>query len=93
MFEEKSRYSKLKSYEESDHRGRKVIVVPVPTAPEQQARGRHLMKQGQRLDHLAQQYLQDPAAFWRICEINGAMFPEQLTEHSEIIIPYKNQFK
>lgn len=91
MFDPKSRYAKLKTCETTDRRGRKVSVVPVPEAPAEQVLGTHLMKQSQRLDHLAYQYLDDPAGYWRICELNDVMLPEALTEAREIDIPEKNR--
>ena len=91
MFDDKSRYKKLKPYEVIDHRNRKVMVVPVPPVPEQQPVGRHLLQQGQRMDHLAKRYLDDPAGYWRICEMNDVMLPESLTEAREIIIPQKTR--
>jgi hypothetical protein len=39
----------------------------------------HSVVQGDRLDVLALQYLGDPTLFWRICDANGAMRPEDLT--------------
>ena len=39
----------------------------------------HLVVQGDRLDVIAAQYLGDPQLFWRICDANGAMRPEDLT--------------
>lgn len=93
MFDDKSRYAKQKPYIVKDHRGRDVLVIPVPPAPDDPPLGRHLMKQGQRLDHLSKLYLDDPAGYWRICEINGAMLAEQLTEKKEVIIPVKNRKK
>jgi hypothetical protein len=36
--------------------------------------------QGDRLDNLAAQYLGDPTLFWRLCDANRAMRPEELTE-------------
>ncbi len=89
MFDDKSRYANLKPYIVVDHRGRKVSVVPVPKASEEVSVGTHILKQGQRLDHLAQKYLGDPAGFWRICELNNVMLPEALTEAEEIAIPRK----
>jgi hypothetical protein len=91
MFDPKSRYAGLKSYTVRDHRGREVAVVPVPPAPDQGTLGTHLMRQGERLDHLAQQYLDDPAGFWRVCELNDAMLAEALTEAREIPIPSKTR--
>jgi len=91
MFDDKSRYSKLKPYKVKDHRSRDVNVVPVPPAPNEFPLGRHLKQQGQRTDHLSKQYLDDPAGYWRICEINGVMLPEELSEKREVIIPVKNR--
>jgi hypothetical protein len=31
--------------------------------------------------------LDDPAAFWRICDANDAMWPEALSEQAETAIP------
>ena len=39
----------------------------------------HTVVQGERLDVIAAQYLGDPQLFWRICDANGAMQPEDLT--------------
>jgi len=35
--------------------------------------------QGDRLDVIATKFLGDPTLFWRICDANGAMRPEDLT--------------
>ena len=40
----------------------------------------HVVSQGERLDNIAAKYLEDPEAFWRIADANGAMRPEELTE-------------
>jgi hypothetical protein len=49
-------------------------------APEQfQVIQEHTVVQGDRLDNLANQYLGDPTLFWRLCDANGAMRPEELT--------------
>jgi hypothetical protein len=52
-------------------------------------RGRHLRRQGERADHLATLYLADPAAFWRLAEINDAMTAEVLAELRELDIPFR----
>ena len=36
--------------------------------------------QGDRLDNIAARYLGDPEQFWRICDANGAMRPDELTD-------------
>jgi hypothetical protein len=38
----------------------------------------HTVGQVDRLDVIAAQYLGDPELFWRICDANGAMRPEDL---------------
>ena len=40
----------------------------------------HTVTQGDRLDNLAAQYLGDPEQFWRVCDANAAMRPNELTE-------------
>ncbi len=40
----------------------------------------HVVTQDERLDNIANDYLGDPTAFWRLCDANNAMRPEELTE-------------
>jgi hypothetical protein len=40
----------------------------------------HTVTQSERLDHIAARYLGDPEAFWRICDANRALRPQELTE-------------
>ncbi len=87
MFDSKSRYTGLQTYNVIDHRGRLVAVVPAAERPLDATLGFHVLKQGERLDHLAAKYLDDPAGFWRICELNDVMLAETLTEAREIAIP------
>ncbi len=39
----------------------------------------HTVTDGDRLDNLAALYLGDPEQFWRICDANGALKPDDLT--------------
>jgi hypothetical protein len=41
--------------------------------------GVHAVRQGDRLDLLAQAAFADPTQFWRICDANEALWPEDLT--------------
>jgi hypothetical protein len=43
----------------------------------------HALVQGERLDHLAARYLGDPTQFWRICDANGVLRPEELVEEPD----------
>jgi len=40
----------------------------------------HTVAQGDRLDNLAARYVGDPEQFWRICDANDVLRPEELTE-------------
>jgi hypothetical protein len=40
----------------------------------------HSVAEGERLDNIAAQYLGDPEQFWRLCDANNAIRPEELTE-------------
>jgi hypothetical protein len=40
----------------------------------------HVVTQGERLDNVAAQYLGDPELFWRLCDANRALRPEELEE-------------
>jgi hypothetical protein len=40
----------------------------------------HTVTQGERLDNIASKYLGDPGQFWRLCDANDAMRPDELTE-------------
>lgn len=89
LFDPKSRYAGLPGMIVRDRRGRLVEAVPPAPAPDQSLRGRHLRRQGERPDHLAALYLNDPTAFWRLAEMNDAMTAEVLSELSAIDIPVK----
>lgn len=62
--------------------GRTIIYLQrrfVPPPEDFQVLQEHRVVQGDRLDNLAAQYLGDPTLFWRICDANRAMRPEDLT--------------
>ena len=89
MFDDASRYKNITQYEQKDKRGRTVKVVAVPPAPLQTLMGFHLLKNGQKPDHLAGRYLNNATGFWRIASINDVMLAETLSELNEIAIPNK----
>jgi hypothetical protein len=51
----------------------------------------HVVVQGERLDNVTATYLDDPLQFWRICDANRAMRPEDLVavpgHHLRITLP------
>ncbi|KAA0068663.1 LysM domain-containing protein [Rhodanobacter sp. T12-5] len=40
----------------------------------------HRVVQNERLDNITARYLGDPEQFWRLCDANRALRPEELTE-------------
>ena len=63
MFDAESRYAGLTTYVVTDRRGRDVVVVvAVRRRRGQPLLGIHVLRQGERLDHLAARYLDDPTA-------------------------------
>ena len=40
----------------------------------------HNVSENERLDNIAYQHLGDPEQFWRICDANAAMVPNELTD-------------
>jgi hypothetical protein len=89
-FDKKSRYVRHASMlEATDRRGRKVQFLTPAVPPPPAVLGEHLLKQGQRLDNLANHYLGDPNAFWSIAEINDALLPDAVLRRPSVTIPRK----
>jgi hypothetical protein len=40
----------------------------------------YTVKEGDRVDNVANQFLGDPEKFWQLCDANNIMHPEELTE-------------
>jgi hypothetical protein len=40
----------------------------------------HTVTQGERLDNITARYLDDPTEFWRICDANNVLRPNDLTD-------------
>ncbi len=90
VFDRKSRYLKHASLAMcADRHGRAVTYVTPAEVPAETELGQHRLRQGQRLDHMANHYLNDPAGFWRIAEINDAMTAEAALDTVLVKIPTK----
>lgn len=83
LFPPSSRYSGIETAKRVTPEGEEVVYLRrrfVPQ-PERFALLReHTVVQGDRLDNLAAQHLGDPEMFWRICDANRALRPDELTE-------------
>lgn len=52
----------------------------VPSADRFALLQEHIVTQGERLDNITATNLGDPEQFWRVCDANNAMRPDELTE-------------
>ncbi|HKB42677.1 MAG TPA: hypothetical protein VKD72_39980 [Gemmataceae bacterium] len=89
MFFPGSRYEKMEPYTVKGPDGRLVVVTRIPLPVGRPLAGYHQRREGQRLDHLAAHYLNDPTGFWKLCDANGAMVPDALAARERIGIPRK----
>jgi nucleoid-associated protein YgaU len=83
MFARGSRYETVPEARHVDASGREVPykllrVLPGPPVTVQT----HRVVDGDRLDLLAHRYLGDSELFWRICDANRALRPEELTREA-----------
>jgi hypothetical protein len=82
MFSPTSRYHEIEiaTYVAAD--GREIPYVRrrfLPPADSFSLLAEHTVTQGERLDHIAAQYLGDPEQFWRLCDVNVCLHPDELT--------------
>lgn len=88
MFEPTSRYYGIETVKMTfgDGGGGELRVVSykrrriIPSDEALATLAEHAVVQGDRLDNLAARYLGDPEQFWRICDANEVLRPEELTE-------------
>lgn len=88
VFDQKSRYARHANvYETTDARGRTVTAVTAPEIPVRPTLGDHLLRDHQRLDHLAAHYLNDANGFWRIAHHNARLLPDAALSGPSVRIP------
>jgi hypothetical protein len=83
LFPPTSRYFGLATATLVTADGKSVIYLTrrfLPSADQFALLQLHTVIQGERPDHIAARYLGDPEAFWRLCDANNVMRPEELTE-------------
>lgn len=87
MFDPESRYAALKTATltavDPDGRMRQIRYVLrrfLPSPESGTVLTEHTVTEGERLDNITALYLDDPTQFWRLCDANNVMRPEELTE-------------
>ena len=82
-FSPNSRYHGIGTAKLTTLDGRTVVFIKrrfVPAPEEFALIQEHSVIQGDRLDNITAKYLGDPEQFWRLCDANGAIRPDELTE-------------
>lgn len=86
MFDPKSRYEPIETREltVTDDEGRTRLIVYkrrrfLPPPESMTTLVEHSVVQGDRLDNIAARYAGDPLQFWRICDANRVLRPDDLT--------------
>lgn len=87
MFFPGSRYEKVGTITLTRPDGTPVRVTKLPLPLQNPLLGFHRRLDGQRLDLIAWNYLQDATTFWRLCDANNSMMPDALSAHNLIGIP------
>jgi nucleoid-associated protein YgaU len=83
-----SRYTQVEIYTITDARGNRHAALKIRLIPPTPAFFRHTIKESDRLDLLAFQYYGKADRFWRICDANNEMQPDDLLEPGrQVLIP------
>ena len=88
LFAQNSRYLGIATGTLTTAGGQTVAYVRrrfVPPASAFAAIGQYTVKQGERLDNMAAALLGDPELYWRLCDANGAMRPEELEQNGRVL--------
>lgn len=86
MFFKGSRYEKVPEGTYRDASGRDVRYKRTRFLPEDRpTRQGHRVMAHERVDHIAWQHFRDPGQFWRLCDANRALWPDDVLEEAAII--------
>jgi len=83
MFSMTSRYFSIPTAKLEKADGETIVYVCRRFVPPPEAFAllqEHEVTQGERLDNITAHFLGDPEQFWRVCDANRAMRPEELIE-------------
>lgn len=92
MFDQTSRYYSIGtvtiSVVDPDGETRDIRYVKrriIPSSDGMTTLVEHTVAQGERLDLITSRYLGDPTQFWRVCDANNVLEPEELEETGRVI--------
>ncbi len=78
MFFKGSRYEKVGANQITDSTGRVIVYKKIRFIPPTPGMVGYTVKQADRLDLVANLSFRDAQRFWRICDANDAMWPDDL---------------
>jgi hypothetical protein len=92
MFDPTSRYFAIETstvaVPDADEGTREIRYVKrriIPATETMQTLVEHTVTQGDRLDNVTARYLGDPTQFWRVCDANNVVQPEELEETGRVV--------
>ena len=85
MYFKGSRYEKVPVATIVDKTGREIRYTTTRFIPETPTIAGHRVLAQERLDHIAWQHFRDAERFWRICDANRVLWPDDLLEEAAII--------
>jgi hypothetical protein len=80
MFFKGSRYEKVATNQITDPTGRVIVYKKIRFIPPTQGVVGYMVRQGDRLDLIANLSFRDAQRFWRICDANDSMWPDDLLQ-------------
>jgi len=86
VFFKGSRYERLPVLRTSDSQGREVAYIATRLIPRSDFVSGYLVAESDRLDLIADTCYHDAERFWRICDANVAMWPEDLVRQPGRVI-------
>ncbi len=91
-FDPGSRYANVETstMTVTDRDGRERMIAykrrrVIPSYEDQPTLAEHRVTEGDRLDNVTAMYLGDPTGFWRICDANIVLKPDDLEEIGRVI--------
>ncbi len=85
MFFKGSRYEKVAIRTITDPSGRIIAYKGIRAIPDATISVGHRVTDHERLDHIAWQHYRDPELFWRICDANLAIWPDDVLETGAVL--------
>jgi hypothetical protein len=82
-----SRYSAGNTYSISCPNGSTITVLQIPLPGPALVQGYYRRIGAQRLDTIANAFLKDATAFWRLCDANNVVVPDALAARLLVGIP------